>query len=798
MKFKRLICLMLSVTMLLMCITTAYAGTNWDSGDAAGLAAALDGNNVWKVYDSSGAPIDCAEGLRVTVYDADNETKVFNTIDITGNPNIAGVTDIRYFADTYAGGKELIPKTSWLAANYIGSTYNVAGDSAKQSFHNRIASKLNINGYRSEYVPELASITIISENNTSNLEAIRALIGKKEFLVHLCSMIDGLEYRDFEEGKYKIAFEPTAYMTIAGSAWVLTATECGILDKYMLDILGSTTGALRTKMGPLTHSQLPLSAFLSYKELGVSKFEASESDISYSNSGELRYNNSCIIRSMGIGIVAGSAVDSEVAVVEDTITQYHTDTDVYTSFDFTNIGATDYVSASSFSIYNADGETPKTETGPAGNKIQVGVSVSQNEPGQPPTVTPIYGYDSTEVEMKYASPDSTIKVYVPNPKYETEPYGEEPYTLVGKYKDGEMMASSGGAGICYLVENSAGRTITEGTVYFSCPAGENAMGWFEWHTPSKAQDITITLTPTSSDIMIVDGNGHRYNSLEIQATITKVEEKTPPDPKVTDTRPTWQKIYSRSSIQDKIADYAPQDDIAELDWYVWAYGWEQYEVKPASKSFNYGTGLANGGTYDTYNFIAERWGIDNRYYANEQRMEADYLSGKIVVGAVVLTGEAHKVYYSVSLSADMTITPSQYCQTAEYSASASAYKMKSGYGFNIEVNTHLSGDTQYCTGSQVVNTLFPEFNFDLRSSADYNRLLEEVGGVWVFKENEYSTYDDRVHFTPIWYPDNKYYTVYAEVFDVWCPAGQLSVRMTDSMIIKGNVYDDWHIAPVNP
>lgn len=122
--------------------------------------------------------------------------------------------------------------------------------------------------------------------------------------------------------------------------------------------------------------------------------------------------------------------------------------------------------------------------------------------------------------------------------------------------------------------------------------------------------------------------------------------------------------------------------------------------------------------------------------------------------------------------------------------------MKSGYGYEIAVNAHLDGDTQYCTGSQTANVLFPEFNFNrMESKANYNRLLEQVGGVWVFKKNEYSTYKDRVHFTPIWYPDNKYYTVYAEVFDVWCPAGQLSVRLTDSMRIKGNVYDDWHIAP---
>lgn len=68
----------------------------------------------------------------------------------------------------------------------------------------------------------------------------------------------------------------------------------------------------------------------------------------------------------------------------------------------------------------------------------------------------------------------------------------------------------------------------------------------------------------------------------------------------------------------------------------------------------------------------------------------------------------------------------------------------------------------------------------------------------MFKTNKYSTYNDRVHFTPIWYPDGANYTVYAEVFDIWCPAGQLSLRLTNHMKIRGNVYDDWHIAPTRP
>ena len=94
--------------------------------------------------------------------------------------------------------------------------------------------------------------------------------------------------------------------------------------------------------------------------------------------------------------------------------------------------------------------------------------------------------------------------------------------------------------------------------------------------------------------------------------------------------------------------------------------------------------------------------------------------------------------------------------------------------------------------------LFPEFNYNRHSTTLYNRLLEKSGGSFVFKKNKYSTYNDRVHFTPIWFPDRKNYTVYVEVFDVWCPAGQLSVRLTDQIFIKGNVYDDWHIAPTKP
>ena len=65
-----------------------------------------------------------------------------------------------------------------------------------------------------------------------------------------------------------------------------------------------------------------------------------------------------------------------------------------------------------------------------------------------------------------------------------------------------------------------------------------------------------------------------------------------------------------------------------------------------------------------------------------------------------------------------------------------------------------------------------------------------------FKKNGYSTYERRTHFTPIWYPDGSY-TPYTWLLDCWTPAGMLSMNLTDSITIDGNLWSDWHIAPQN-
>ena len=63
------------------------------------------------------------------------------------------------------------------------------------------------------------------------------------------------------------------------------------------------------------------------------------------------------------------------------------------------------------------------------------------------------------------------------------------------------------------------------------------------------------------------------------------------------------------------------------------------------------------------------------------------------------------------------------------------------------------------------------------------------------KNNKYSHYNQRVHFTPLWFPDDEKYTAYSEVIDLWTPAGMLSIGLDDYINIKGNVFDDWRVVP---
>lgn len=126
---------------------------------------------------------------------------------------------------------------------------------------------------------------------------------------------------------------------------------------------------------------------------------------------------------------------------------------------------------------------------------------------------------------------------------------------------------------------------------------------------------------------------------------------------------------------------------------------------------------------------------------------------------------------------------------------ASGKTMKSGYGIQMSVKTSLASNapSSHITGAQHAVAYFPEFQY-----STYWRLYDRITGgyqaAFELKPNKYSTYNRRVHFTPIWFPDG-IYEPYTEIIDVWTPDGMLQVNVSDQIQIKENLFSDWHIAP---
>ena len=163
--------------------------------------------------------------------------------------------------------------------------------------------------------------------------------------------------------------------------------------------------------------------------------------------------------------------------------------------------------------------------------------------------------------------------------------------------------------------------------------------------------------------------------------------------------------------------------------------------------------------------------------------------------------------YSASVSTKLTVKPDRYDPTA-FQRSDGMWQMKSGYGVDENVSTSVStssSDSDAITGVQRVISFYPEFEYDQTSydNSGYYRILERLSdglnAAFDLQPNLYSLYAEHEHFMPVWFADNKLYTPEAYSFDVWTPSGMLSNTSTDSVYIKGSVFDDSQTGPVrNP
>ena len=255
-----------------------------------------------------------------------------------------------------------------------------------------------------------------------------------------------------------------------------------------------------------------------------------------------------------------------------------------------------------------------------------------------------------------------------------------------------------------------GKSLKVSNIYY--PEGDSQLAWIRWTTPSTPQKMTITVS--------VSGSGSSSKAT-INVNIVDLDKNPPPNP-VADDRNDG---YTRPSVVNK-----PQK--TSVSWSVWRPWWQEYWV------------WISDWDYCDHGEDVGHW-VDNGWWEDHGWWEFDLDR------------------YQASLSASMSIKPD------DKSPTASGKGMKSGYGFNQTVTASVStNQSSAVTGAQNAVTYFPEFSYQT-----YWRLLERMNSGYSarfeFKENQYSTYGRRTHFTPIWYPDGSN-TPHTWLIDSWTRA----------------------------
>jgi hypothetical protein len=302
-----------------------------------------------------------------------------------------------------------------------------------------------------------------------------------------------------------------------------------------------------------------------------------------------------------------------------------------------------------------------------------------------------------------------------------------------------------------------GRLISEMDIVL--PEGGSQLVWAKWHTPSTPQTMRISAE--------IKGGGYFIGSDSKTVKIVDLEENVPPDPRAKDF--TTGKVIEKPKGW-KIPNLPNKASKTTATWGEWSAYWEE-----------------------DWQWVEDWKWVKNREWDGEKWVDN---GGEWVdKGKWVDFGDWEYFWnsYSASINSNYRIKPDEKVPTAKQIYNR--YEMKSGYGLNIEVDTRVISDapnSAIATQGNVIN-YFPEFNYDT-----YCRLSDRIGsGKFQLKKNKYSTFNQRVHFTPLWYPDNKY-TLYSEALDLWTPAGMLTIGLDDYIDIKGSVLDDWKVVPAKP
>lgn len=296
------------------------------------------------------------------------------------------------------------------------------------------------------------------------------------------------------------------------------------------------------------------------------------------------------------------------------------------------------------------GNTGSGMFGPYSNSTDLAVSIQ----------TPNAGYltDTDVISSAYVSDNSQTPVY---------PGDNAVLTLTVRKPDGSI----------YSVQS---KTVV-------CPANNNNLIWFRWHTPSTAGNYTLTATLRASNVTARSG----WNS-SLAWSIKMPTENTPPQTKLTDTRPSWFSVQTPN----------PCGYSSALSWNDWIYS----------------------GSFIRRTFTAT-------------------LNANLSVTPTKAADGSNRIVTATKNSSGVWMMKSGYGISESVSS-----------GVTLTSSTGAAIDSTSATSAQLTEGRYPEF--DYYYAGYFRLFDSMGNGGFQLKVNPYSQYGYRSHYVPVWFPDGSY------------------------------------------
>lgn len=272
------------------------------------------------------------------------------------------------------------------------------------------------------------------------------------------------------------------------------------------------------------------------------------------------------------------------------------------------------------------------------------------------------------------------------------------------------------------------------------PQGGSRPVWIKWHTPN------VTVKTATTVYAQVTGGSTSSSTVSIPITISPLKLKEPTNPTADDEKPDSYNPYATPNFPTTSVLSRYSSPVSSLSWHTFTCT-KHYEI--------------------SYYYEDEE-GNEHPVYEPVYDFDTNYYGAQITYTTVKVTGDHNA-----------------------RDANPDSSKIKSGYGVELKVTSNVSGSSSCCTGVQSFCAYFPEFNYR-RYRRDGKLGRASLLSTIELPVNLYSRKSNRVHFTPIWYPDGQY-RVYVETFDAWTPAGMLSSTGMGQINLSGNLWDDWHV-----